>query len=56
MNNNIEAFVLNKDHKCHQVPEVEEEEHEESMDIDEKPNVGKLRKVKQVITPNHLDN
>ena len=25
------------------------------MDIDENPNVGKLRKVKQVITPNHLD-
>lgn len=44
MNNNIEAFVLSKDHKCHKVPEGEEEEPED--DIDEKPKVGHLRKVK----------
>jgi hypothetical protein len=36
MNNNIEAFVLNKDHKCHRVPEREEEEEPEE-DIDENP-------------------
>jgi|TARA_B110000285_G_scaffold234495_1_gene311675 hypothetical protein len=42
MNNNIEAFVLSKDHKCHRVAEREEEEPEE--DMDEKPLVGRLRR------------